>query len=68
MKPNNLILDYCKKSEIVCLDPTSHMAAIYEKKSRSLYFPLGDMHWNSLGNRVLFDSVKKQIYEVISSN
>ena len=67
MKPNNLILDYCKKAGIVCLDPTSQMTAIYEKKGRSLYFPLRDMHWNSSGHRALFDSVKERVYEIISS-
>lgn len=68
MKPNNLILSFCKKEGVNCIDPTLNMSAFYNKERKSLYFPLGDMHWNALGNKVLYEIIKEEIYRIINEN
>ncbi len=68
MKPNNLILSFCRKEGINCIDPTLDMAAFYNKKRKSLYFPLGDMHFNALGNKVLYKTIKEKVYRLIAQN
>lgn len=65
LKPNNLIFEFCRKNDIICIDPAYKMTENYNKNGRSLYFPNGDMHFNSLGNAVLYDAIKDRIYEVI---
>ena len=66
-KPNNLILDFCKKNNIICIDPTFKMIQIYNRERKSLYFRLGDMHLNALGNKALYESIKDEIYDMIRS-
>lgn len=65
IKPNNLILNFCKEKSIHCIDPTFALAKIYNKKKKSLYFPNGDMHLNALGNFALYESIKEGIYKII---
>lgn len=68
MKPNNLISSFCKKEGVNCIDPTLDMAAFYNKGRKSLYFPLGDMHWNALGNKIIYEIIKEKIYRIINEN
>lgn len=68
MKPNNLISSFCKREGINYIDPTLDMAAFYNKKRKSLYFPLGDMHFNALGNKVLYDTIKEKAYQIINES
>jgi hypothetical protein len=65
--PNDLIMDFCKKNDIYCLDPTLQMKASHERIKRNFYFSLSDMHWNALGNSALFESIKDRIYQIINN-
>jgi hypothetical protein len=65
MKPNRLIMEFCNKNGIFCIDPTNKMKGIYKTKRKSLYFPFGDMHLNADGNSALYDSIKDEIYAFI---
>ncbi|MDD4899617.1 MAG: hypothetical protein PHT31_07455 [Candidatus Omnitrophica bacterium] len=64
-KPNKLIMDFCKKENIDCIDPTLEMAAFYKAEKKNLYFSLGDMHWNALGNKAIYNTIKDRVYEAI---
>jgi hypothetical protein len=66
MKPNNEILNFCMKNDIICIDPTTDMSNIYNKLHKSLYLPLGDMHMNALGNSILYSVIKDTVYADIS--
>ena len=59
--PNRLVADFCVKNAIVCIDPTTSMAAAHGVSSDSLYCPEGDMHLNAEGNRVMFEAIKDQV-------
>lgn len=67
MKPNKMILKYCNENGITCIDPTLQMKKYYKRVGRSLYLPNGDMHWNVLGHKALYESIKDNIHELIRS-
>ena len=64
-KPNRLIPECCKKSLIHCIDHTERLIKISCQKKESLYFPLGDMHWNDEGHAALFESIRDTVYNII---
>lgn len=66
MKPNNEILNFCIKNDIMCIDPTKDMSNTYNNLHKSLYLPFGDMHMNALGNSVLYSIIKDEVYADIS--
>jgi hypothetical protein len=67
MKPNNEIIKFCIKNDIVCIDPTKDMSDIYNNLHKSMYLPLGDMHMNALGNSALYSAIKDRVYAEIST-
>lgn len=60
--PNKVILDFCARNNIVCLDPTQAMVAARNTSGKSLYSPQGDMHPNAVGNRVIFEAIRDELY------
>jgi hypothetical protein len=64
--PNKLIVDFCEKNDIMFIDPTEAMRTAQTDPHKSLYCPLGDMHPNAEGNRVIFEAIKDRIYTVLN--
>lgn len=65
--PNRRISMFCREQSILVIDPTEEMRKKRNEKEYSLYLPLGDMHWNSRGHRVFFESIRDKIAELILS-
>jgi hypothetical protein len=63
--PNRKIVDFCNKEKLVCIDPSDAMREIYEQTGEDLYLPRGDMHWNRVGNKALFEAAKDEIEKTI---
>lgn len=63
-RPNSIIAEYCKENNINVFDLTASLSAESLQSNSSLYLPLGDMHWNRQGHRV----VSNEIYQYINKN
>ncbi len=64
--PNRRILNFCRERGLRCLDPTNEMAAMSLRWGLGLYMPAGDMHWNALGNRAMFEASKLLVSELVA--
>lgn len=58
MLPNRRILDFCRRNDIACIDPTESMRKYHQKTQNNMYLPRGDMHWNRFGHRAWFDGAR----------
>jgi hypothetical protein len=55
MAPNRRITAFCREHNIWCIDPTAAMAQRYAETRKTMYLPMGDMHWNKEGQRAFFE-------------
>lgn len=59
--PNRKISEFCAAKDIECIDLTPALSREHAAQGKSLYLPLGDMHWNARGHaaagRALFRPV-----------
>ncbi len=60
-RPNRLILEFCRKKNIVCIDVTEKMRAYHLETGEDLYLPFGDMHWNPAGHEQLVNCAKAEL-------
>jgi hypothetical protein len=65
MAPNRRIGDFCREHGIPCLDPTAAMAAYCARAGKTLYLPLGDMHWNREGHLAFFQNSREAFGAVV---
>ncbi len=63
--PNRRIMEFCRDKGIRCLDPTEALRSHHLGTGAGLYLPLGDMHWNSEGNRVVAGEVFEDLHDLI---
>lgn len=54
--PARRIASFCRQAGIPCVTPADAMADAHRRSGKSLYLPLGDMHWNRAGHRAFFDA------------
>jgi hypothetical protein len=66
MAPNRRLGDFCREHGIPCLDATAAMAAYCARTGKTLYLPLGDMHWNREGHRAFFQSSREALGAVVA--
>jgi len=64
-RPTRLIADYCRASNIYCIDTSPALQAAYARSGQSLYLPRGDMHWNAQGHQVVSKAIRDQVYEIV---
>jgi hypothetical protein len=55
-RPNDRIMDYCRRNGITCLDLLPTLAAEYESAHEPLYFPI-DRHLNERGTAVAAEAI-----------
>ncbi len=64
--PNRRISGFCREQSIPLIDPTERMRNEWHRQRRTMYLPLGDMHWNSYGHRIFFESARDQLLQILS--
>lgn len=64
-RPNRLIMEYCARTGINCLDPTNYLQSA---SAESLYLPRHDMHWNVKGHGVLTRFLAPKVESVMHSH
>ncbi len=64
-EPNRRIAEFCRNKNILCLDPSDEMKQYHQKCRKSLYLPLGDMHWNQLGHKACYLGLRKELFRVV---
>lgn len=63
--PNRRIMEFCRDKGILCLDPTAALRQHHLQTGTGLYLPLGDMHWNSEGNRVVAEVLFQGLHDLV---
>ena len=58
LHPNKLFKSFCEMNDVFCIDGTQKMKQTHAQIGLNLYQPRGDTHWNALGNKVFFESIK----------
>jgi len=58
MLPNKRMQDFCRRNDIICIDPTESMQRYHQKTANNMYLPRGDMHWNRFGHQAWFDGAR----------
>lgn len=58
--PNRRIQAFCQEQGLQCLDPLEALREAHAQSGRSLYLPLGDMHWNAAGHQAVAEALHAQ--------
>ena len=61
MRPNKLFNVFCAKNDVFCIDGTPMLKQIHMRDKAQLYQPRGDTHWNALGNKMFFESIRPSL-------
>jgi hypothetical protein len=65
--PNRKMKQQFEKNNITFFDPTDTFIQKHKLNKKNLYLPMGDMHWNEEGNRVMADYLLPIILSNVST-
>ena len=63
--PQRTIAGACRALGIPCIDPTDRMRAARDRTGLEMYFPGGDMHWQSAGHRVVAEELVEGLAAIL---
>lgn len=63
-KANNRIINFGYQNQIQIFDLTDYLESHFENNRTPLYLPMGDMHWNEEGHKVVGEYLYKYLLEV----
>lgn len=60
--PNNIIMSYCINKDINVFDLTPSLKNYFLETKMSIYLPLGDMHWNEHGHKIVSEKIFNNVF------
>ena len=63
--PNKLILSFCERQNIRCVDSAPALRASHLNTGMSNYLPNNDMHWNPSGHRVVAEMLAPVVERIL---